>query len=149
MRDAGKKLFAVLFAALTVCGCQHSPRAPVMALPTATAAGEVAVLRNVQFADVPAPQNFRFNRRLSHNFQGSALRGGVVVYDGILTVGAASDWYLAEMPKTGWQYVKSEIVKDYDIRHVFAKGDELATLRIWRPAGGNARVEIALDKESN
>jgi hypothetical protein len=148
MLAIGKKIGLVgMLAAITLGGggCQRH-REPVMAL--APHPDEIEVRRNVQFADLPAPKNFKFNRKFSKNFQGSSLRGGAVVYDGTWNVAETSQWYLAEMPKTYWRLTDTVFVNDYDVTHTFAQGDEIAVLRIWRPANDNARVEINLDKRA-
>ena len=74
-----------------------------------------------------------------------SLRGGTVVYDGTWNVAETSNWYLREMPKTGWQHRATEFATDYDVVHDFVKGDEIIKMRIWRP-GSTLRVEMNIDK---
>lgn len=143
-----EKLLAVtLLSTLLLMAACRSNYPPVMPLGEGGAASaNIEVRRNVQFADIPAPKGFKFDRKLSRNFQGSALRGGTVVYYGTWTVQEASNWYLAEMPKTGWRLAGTVFASDYDITHTFVKGDEELVMRVWRPGNLNLRVEMNIDK---
>jgi hypothetical protein len=142
-----KIALGAFFATVLAAGCQHSLRPPAMALPEPRdACARVEILRNVQFADLPAPhRDFRFNRRASQNFQGSYLRGGNVVYDGYWAVAAICDWYLAEMPKTGWHLERDDAANAYDRTYFFRKNDEVATIRVWH-VNDLTRVDIGIDK---
>lgn len=141
-----EKLLAVtlLSTLLLMIACRGN-NPPAMALSDGSAPAGIEVRRNVQFADIPAPRGFKFNRKYSSNFQGSALRGGTVVYDGTWNVAETSNWYLREMPKTGWQHRATTFATDYDVVHDFVKGDEMIKMRIWRP-GSDLRVEMNIDK---
>lgn len=134
-------LCAMIFFAVS-CRSNYPPVMPLGAENT----DEIEVRRNVQFADLPVPQGFKFNRKASGNFQGSALRGGTVIYDGIWNVAEASEWYRQEMLKTGWEFTDISVVNDYDIRHRYVKANETAKVRIWRPKN-LLRVEIDVDKQ--
>lgn len=150
MRFSGMKFLAAVAvpALLLTAGCR-SNYPPVMPLGEAGNSGAIEVRRNVQFADLPSPKVFKFNRKYSRNFQGSCLRGGTVVYDGTWNVADTSDWYLREMPKTGWKLRNTVFTNDYDVIHEFVKDDEMIRMRIWHPNTMVLRVEMNIDKTAS
>lgn len=142
-----------IFMALTAlgsvfCGC-GSPVVddlPAANVHTPDTTGQIEVRHNVQFADVPAPRIFKLRRNLCTSFQGSKLRFGKVVYDGIWNTYNTSQWYLKEMKLSGWKLDKTEYPNDYHARHYFSKGSETALVNIFQH-GGVTRAEIMINED--
>lgn len=107
---------------------------------------QISVRKDVQFADIPVPYEFIIRRGDSNSFQGSAMRFGKLVYDGIWNTFNTSQWYMKEMPASGWRLVDTKYPNDYAATHVFSKEDETAVIKIYRHEG-NTRVEIDINEK--
>lgn len=118
--------------------------APSNRVPTSPEihATEPVVLRNVQFSDIPVPDEYKIRRRESSTFQGNTLRFGRLVYDGIGTSFHTSQWYMSNMPQAGWALVDSQYRGQYRALHIFSKGRERARVDVFDVANG---VRVVID----
>lgn len=105
---------------------------------------QISVRKNIQFSDIPVPIDFVIRRNDSNSFQGSAMRFGKLVYDGIWNTFNTSQWYMNEMPASGWKLADTKYPNDYAATHVFTKEDETAVVKIYRHEG-NTRIEIDIN----
>lgn len=132
---------------LLTAGCKKPP----IEEPDATNAynpettGEAQVRKNIQFADIPVPANFKFRKNLSKTFQGRLMRFGTLIYDGVWNVWETNQWYLNKMPEGGWKLTGSKSKGDYNIINTFKKGRETATVRAFEQ-GNKIRVEIKINE---
>lgn len=110
-----------------------------------SAPGEVKVRQKVQFTDLPAPEVFVLRQNNIDSFQGSAMRFGSLIYDGIWNAFNTSEWYLHEMPLNGWKLVKKEYPGEYECNQTWKKGEEELLLQIYRH-NGNTRVVIMINE---
>ncbi len=111
----------------------------------ATAPGEVKVRQKIQFTDLPAPEVFVLRSNSIDSFQGSAMRFGTLIYDGIWNTFNTSEWYLHEMPLNGWKLVKKDYPSEYESLLVWKKGEEELILRVSR-YNGNTRVSMMINE---
>ncbi len=110
--------------------------------------GEVAIKRDIQFADIPVPIGFVLRRNNLFSFQGSSFRFGRFTYEGAWTLKNTVEFYKEEMPKFQWQLATA--THSFDIRNsteienmLYAKGRErLRLVVISTPEG--ITVEIRL-----
>lgn len=124
--------------------------APSNRIPTSPEihSSEPVVLRNVQFSDIPVPDEYRLRRRESSTFQGNTLRFGRLVYDGIGTSFHTSQWYMSNMPQAGWGLVDSQYRGQYRALHIFSKGRERVRVDVFDVPHG-VRVVIDLWNEGD
>lgn len=140
---------AATLAAVLLCpGCTEEETAPnwTTAEPVAHV-GDVTLARDVQFPDLPMPQQYVLNVNASYSFQGSQSRSGSFLYFGPLEWTEALDFFRAQMPVVGWTLVKSERGFDFRVLH-FVKGDEKAILIVRQIQGGSS-TEVQLDNIAN
>lgn len=107
--------------------------------------GEVKVRQKVQFTDIPAPEVFVLRRNSIDSFQGSGMRFGSLIYDGIWNTFNTSQWYLHEMPLNGWKLIKTDYPSEYAAEHSWKKGEEELLLQIYRYEG-NTRVVLMVNE---
>lgn len=149
--------FGIAGVALLVCGlgsgCERVQDVGITTsnrVPTSSEihSSEPVVLRNVQFSDIPVPDEYKIRRRESSTFQGNTLRFGRLVYDGIGTSFHTSQWYMSNMPQAGWALVDSQYRGQYRALHVFSKGRERARVDVFDMPNG-VRVVIDLWNEGD
>ncbi|MCX7933824.1 MAG: hypothetical protein N3A66_01020 [Planctomycetota bacterium] len=110
--------------------------------------GEVAIKRDIQFADIPVPLGFILRRNNLFSFQGSSFRFGRFTYEGAWTLKKTVEFYKEELPKFQWQLATAshsfDIRKSTEIENMlYTKGRErLRVVVISTPEG--ITVEIRL-----
>lgn len=108
---------------------------------------QVEVRKNVQFADIPAPQEFTIDKVNTKTFQGSTMRFGTLVYSGIWNVWETNQWYLNAMEEAGWKLINSKFENDYYVKNYFKKMDETVVLEIYDTKKGVTSVTAMLNDE--
>ena len=102
---------------------------------------------NVQFADIPAPQEFSIDKLNTKTFQGSSMRFGTLVYSGIWNVWETNQWYLNAMEEAGWKLLNSKFENDYYVKNFFKKKDETVALEIKDNGNGLTIVTAMLNND--
>jgi len=110
--------------------------------------GDVAVKRDIQFADIPVPFGFILRRNNLFSFQGSSFRFGRFTYEGAWTLKKTVEFYKEEMPKFQWQLMTAS--HSFDIRNsteienmLYAKGRErLRLVVISTPEGITVEMRL-------
>lgn len=135
-----------LTALLAFAGCADTGGGYVATGPVA-GRGDVNLERDVQFADIPGPQEYRLVPQDSYTFQGSTFRTGMLVYEGPVEWSAALDFYRAQMPRFGW--TPEQVERGFSVRVLpFTKGQERAIVTV-RQIRNGSRAEIQLDNIAN
>lgn len=110
--------------------------------------GKVDVRKKIQFPDIPTPEVFVLRRDDTDSFQGSGMRFGMLVYDGIWNTWNTSQWYMDHMKLTEWKLVDTKYPGEYEAVHTYTKGEEKAVIHIYRYQG-NTRLEIMLNEDKD
>lgn len=147
--DVGRKARTALFGALIlgIAGClpqQEGDNEWLAVGPTmASGRGDVAMLRDVQFADIPIPSGYSIIPHESYSFQGSLFRNGVLKYHGPVDWNFAINFYRRHLPARGW--ILNNVERGFDVRvFYFSKGQEKLIVIVRQIAGGS-RTELQLD----
>lgn len=134
-------LLSVCILALAGCG-QQAPEDWVVVGPE-SAQGDVTLYQDVQFRDIPVPEEYTLLRNQSYSFQGSLFRHGRLKYQGPAEWTDALDFYRRELPAAGWNLGKTE--RGYDFRALyFDKGQERLIVVV-RQLRNGSRAELQLD----
>lgn len=129
-----------------LAGCQpYLSDAQSANVANTIAPGEVQVRQKVQFTDLPVPEIFVLRRNDIDSFQGSAMRFGSLIYDGIWNTFNTSQWYLHEMPLNGWTLAKTDYPDEYTAEHIFKKGEEQVLVQVFQ-YNGNTRVVMLINQ---
>lgn len=141
-----EKIFTAVAAGLALlwaAGCEQGYRDDWLTVGPESKQGDVSLFRDVQFADIPVPEEYDIVPRDSYSFQGAMFRNGMLVYQGQLDWSIALDFYRAQLPRAGWRLVKTE--KGYDHRVLyFDKGQEKLIVVV-RQIRNGSRAELQLD----
>lgn len=129
--------------ALTI-GCTEEPTGnPWTTAAPVAGQGDVRLARDVQFEDIPMPQEYVLNPNASYSFQGSQSRSGSFLYFGPLEWTVALDFFRTQMPQAGW--IPGETERGYDFRVLhFHKGEEKLILTVRQLRSGSS-AEVQLD----
>ena len=114
---------------------------------SANIGSQVEVRKNVQFGDIPAPQEFTLDKQKTKTFQGSTMRFGTLVYAGIWNVWETNQWYLNAMDEAGWKLINSKFENDYLVKNYFKKQSEMAAIEIADNNDGLTIVTILLNDD--
>ena len=114
---------------------------------SANIGSQVEVRKNVQFADIPAPQEFSINKTETKTFQGSSMRFGTLIYTGIWNVWETNQWYLNAMEEAGWKLISTKFDNDYYVKSFFRKKDETLALEIKDDMKGYTVVTAILNSD--
>ncbi|MDR1745265.1 MAG: hypothetical protein LBS30_05880 [Planctomycetota bacterium] len=137
------KMIVAVLALGAVVGCNEAYRDEWLAVGPESRQGDVSVYRDVQFADIPVPEEYVLLPVESSSFQGSLFRNAHLVYQGFLEWTRALDFYRERLPQAGWQLNKTE--RGYDFRVLyFDKGQEKLIVVV-RQIRNGSRAEIQLD----
>lgn len=143
---AGKFTSFALAGLTLVCmtGCVEEERDDWVAVnPGSSQGSDVTLYRDVQFADIPVPQEYTLLPGGSHSFQGGLFRNGVLKYQGPLEWTAALDFYRVELSAAGWKLENTE--RGFDVRVLyFSKGGEKLIVVV-RQIRNGSRAELQLD----
>lgn len=134
-----------LAAAILTCslGCEPTPPDDWIAVGPESAQGDVTLYRDVQFLDIPVPEEYQLLRRESYSFQGRLFRNGQLKYQGPLEWTAALEFYRRELMAAGWRLTKTD--KGFDFRVLyFDKGPERLIVVV-RQIRNGSRAELQLD----
>lgn len=123
-------------------GCDEPPPDWVVVGPE-SAQGDVTLYRDVQFQDIPVPEEYTLLRGESYSFQGSLFRNGQLKYQGPLGWNDALDFYQQQLPAAGWVLAKTERGFDFRVMY-FDKGPE-RLIAVVRQIDGGSRAELQLD----
>lgn len=140
-----KLALASLSALVLACslGCEPTPPDDWIAVGPESAQGDVTLYRDVQFLDIPVPEEYVLLRRESYSFQGRLFRNGHLKYQGPVEWTAALDFYRRELPAAGWRFVKMD--KGFDLRVLyFEKGQERLIVVVKQIRNGS-RSELQLE----
>ncbi len=148
-------LTLIILGALTAGGCHDPSYVPHVDDPSAQhpysadIGSQIEVRKNIQFADIPAPQEFSLNKEETMTFQGSSMRFGTLVYAGIWNVWETNQWYLNAMEEAGWKLIHSKFINDYNVENFFKKGRETVFLTIVDNMNGLTVVTAKLNDEDS
>lgn len=140
-----KRFLAVYAAAILVliavgCATYTTREAPP---PPGDRRGDVNLIRDIQFEDIPGPQEYDLISSESYSFQGSTFRSAYLVYEGPVEWRQALDFYRTQMPQLGWTAEDTE--RGFDVRVLrFLKGQERAIVTV-RQLRNGSRTEIQVD----
>lgn len=123
-------------------GCGEPPEDWLVVGP-GSAQGDVTLYQDVQFQDIPVPEEYTLLRNESHSFQSSLFRQARLKYAGPVEWTVALDFYRAELPRAGWQPGRAERGFDFRVLY-FSKGQERLIV-IVRQLRTGSRVELQLD----
>ncbi len=143
----------IALSCLIVAGCQDPNYIKQVDDPSAqhpysaNIGSQVEVRKNVQFADIPAPQEFSIDKLNTKTFQGSSMRFGTLVYSGIWNVWETNQWYLNAMEEAGWKLLNSKFENDYYVKNFFKKKDETVALEIKDDGKGLTIVTAMLNND--
>ncbi len=143
----------LILSLFLVSGCQNPNFERKVDDPTAehpysaNIGSQVEVRKNVQFADIPAPQEFYINKVETKTFQGSSMRFGTLVYSGIWNVWETNQWYLNAMEEAGWKLITTKFENDYYVKSFFKKKDETVALEIKDSGDGLTIVTAMLNND--
>jgi hypothetical protein len=84
------------------------------------------------FSDIPVPKELAIVSDRSFVYETSALKAGVLVFNGNVDVQSLENYYRINMPKNGWRYVNSFRYKDTILNYV--KDEKICNIRISRGA---------------
>ncbi len=145
MKTALRLAAPVAFLAVLtfVYGCQDTGRDDTVPFFPGERPGEVTVYRDIQFDDIPVPVEYSLVRSKSHSYQGSRFRTGSFYYEGRLDAAYAIDFYLHELPKSGWALEKNVRKGNYTEMR-FRKGPEQLIVVVHYGSWGSL-TEIQLD----
>lgn len=132
---------SLALAAIPGCG-EPPPEDWIVAGPD-SAQGDVTLYRDVQFHDIPVPEEYTLLRNESYSFQGSLFRHGHLKYIGPVEWTEALDFYRRELAAAGWRQNKSERGFDFRVLY-FDKGPERLIVVV-RQLRNGSRAEIQLD----
>lgn len=144
---------AIVLGSLIAAGCQDPNYIKQVDDPSAqhpysaNIGSQVEVRKNVQFADIPAPQEFSIDKLNTKTFQGSSMRFGTLVYSGIWNVWETNQWYLNAMEEAGWKLLNSKFENDYYVKNFFKKKDETVALEIKDNGNGLTIVTAMLNND--
>ncbi len=133
---------ALALGFVCLSGCGETPEDWLVVGP-GSAQGDVTLYQDVQFLDIPVPEEYALLRNESSSFQGSLFRYGRLKYQGPLGWPDALDFYRRELPNAGWRLGKTE--KGFDFRVLyFDKGQERLIVVV-RQIRNGSRAELQLD----
>lgn len=105
--------------------------------------GDVSVYQDVQFADIPVPEEYMLLPAESSSFQGSLFRNARLTYQGRLEWSLALDFYRTQLAAAGWQLAKMDRGFNFRVLY-FDKGQEKLIVVV-RQIKNGSRAEIQLD----
>ncbi len=117
--------FKALVAALAfavAAGCAAQGPGEWLTVGPESRQGDVSVFRDIQFADIPVPEEYVLLPRESSSFQGSLFRNAFLVYQGFLEWTQALDFYREQLPRAGWQLNRTD--RGYDFRVLYFDKDQ-------------------------
>ncbi|MCC8179305.1 MAG: hypothetical protein LIP23_00100 [Planctomycetes bacterium] len=124
-----------------LAGCQNPAVGQVYT--AGSQVGDVSMYRDIQFDDIPGPQEYSLILDESHSFQGSMFRSAYLVYAGPLEWRYALDFYRSQLPLFGWTAEGVETGFDFRVLTFRKDGERLfVTVRQLR---NGSRTEIQLD----
>ena len=112
---------------------------------TGAPAPSIEVVENYQPDDIPVPQHFEFDERISwayRKFEEARIpmRSMEMVYWGDRPIAELESWYRDQMPRHGWSYEKTDQLRE--TRLVFSKGPESAEILLKRTPDENGRYYV-------
>ncbi len=84
------------------------------------------------FSDIPVPKELGIVGDRSFVYETSAVKAGVLFFNGNVDVQSLENYYRINMPKNGWRYVNSFRYKDTILNYV--KDEKMCNIRITRGA---------------
>lgn len=134
---------AAALALLCAAGCDQGSRDDWLTVGPESRQGDVSLFRDVQFADIPVPEEYDIVPRDSYSFQGAMFRNGMLVYQGMLDWRQALDFYRTQLPIAGWRQTRTEKGFDHRVLY-FDKGQEKLIVVV-RQIRNGSRAELQLD----
>lgn len=138
--------FKALVAALAfavAAGCAAQGPGEWLTVGPESRQGDVSVFRDIQFADIPVPEEYVLLPRESSSFQGSLFRNAFLVYQGFLEWTQALDFYREQLPRAGWQLNRTD--RGYDFRVLYFDKDQEKLIVVVRQIRNGSRAEIQLE----
>ena len=134
---------AILLSAGAVSGCIQEERNEWVSVGPESAQGDVTLYRDVEFADIPVPEEYVLLPLESYSFQGSLFRNGMIKYQGPLEWTEAIRFYHTQLPAAGWMLQKTD--KGFDFRVLYFQKGQEKLIVVVRQVRNGSRAELQLD----